>query len=62
MSKYILSLLFLFFTSFLWSQASQQEKLEQRKAQILQEISEKENQLKSIKSKEKSVTQQLQLQ
>lgn len=62
MSKYILSLLFLFFSSVLWSQSSQQEKLEQRKAQILQEISEKESQLKNIKSKEKSVTQQLQLQ
>ena len=62
MSKYILSILFLFFSSFLWSQSTQQEKLEQRKAQILQEISEKENQLKNIKSKEKSVTQQLQLQ
>ena len=62
MSKYILSLLFLFFSSFLWSQSNQQEKLEQRKAQILKEISEKENQLKNIKSKEKSVSQQLQLQ
>lgn len=62
MSKYILSLLFLFFSSFVWSQSSQQEKLEQRKAQILEEISEKESQLKNIKTKEKSVTQQLQLQ
>ena len=62
MSKYILSFLFLFFSTFLWSQSSQQEKLEQRKAQILQEISEKESQLKNIKSKEKSVTEQLQLQ
>ena len=53
MSKYILSLLFLFFSSFSWSQSNQQEKLEQRKAQILKEISEKENQLKNIKSKEK---------
>ena len=62
MSKYILSLLFLFFSSVLWSQSGQQEKLEQRKAQILKEISEKESQLKNIRSKEKSVTEQLQLQ
>ena len=62
MSKYILSLLFLFFSSVLWSQSDQQEKLEQRKAQILREISEKENQLKNIRSKEKSVSQQLELQ
>jgi septal ring factor EnvC (AmiA/AmiB activator) len=41
-------------TSILWSQSSQQEKLEQRKAQIQREIRDNENMLKSVKSKEKS--------
>jgi septal ring factor EnvC (AmiA/AmiB activator) len=41
-------------TSVLWSQSSQQEKLEQRKAQIQQEIRENEKLLQSVKSKEKS--------
>ena len=39
MPKYLLSLLFLCLTSTMWSQ-SQQEKLEQRKAQIQKEIRE----------------------
>ena len=41
-------------TSLLWSQESQQEKLEQRKAQIQQEIKENEKLLQSVKKKEKS--------
>ncbi|MCG9791902.1 murein hydrolase activator EnvC family protein [Flavobacterium algicola] len=41
-------------TSILWSQSSQQEKLEQRKTQIQREIRDNENMLKGIKSKEKS--------
>ncbi|AOZ99080.1 murein hydrolase activator EnvC family protein [Flavobacterium commune] len=53
MPKYLLSLLFLCLTSTMWSQ-SQQEKLEQRKAQIQKEIRENEKMLKSVKSKEKS--------
>lgn len=62
MPKFILSLIFLMITSFSWSQLSPQEKLEQRKAQILKEIREKEEQLQNVKSKEKTVVTQLALQ
>lgn len=62
MSKRIFVLLFLIMSSFLWSQPSQQEKLQQRKAQILREIQEKERLLKDVSSKEKTVTTQLALQ
>lgn len=62
MPKFILSLLLLLITSFSWSQISEQEKLEQRKAQIIKEIREKEEQLQDVKSKEKSVDKQLVLQ
>jgi septal ring factor EnvC (AmiA/AmiB activator) len=55
MYKYILSLLFLFTTSLIWSQTDQ-EKLEQRKAQIQQEIKEKERLLESQNIKQQSVT------
>ena len=55
MYKYILSLLFLFATSLIWSQTDQ-EKLEQRKAQIQQEIKEKERLLESQNRKQQSVT------
>jgi septal ring factor EnvC (AmiA/AmiB activator) len=41
-------------TSVLWSQSSQQEKLEQRKAEIQREIRDNEKLLQSVKSKEKS--------
>jgi len=41
-------------TSLMWSQDSQQEKLEQRKAQIQQEIRDNERLLQSVKKKEKS--------
>jgi septal ring factor EnvC (AmiA/AmiB activator) len=62
MPQLILSLLLLM-TSFSWSQTvSQQEKLQQRKAEILREIQEKEQMLLDVKSKEKSVTTQLKLQ
>ncbi len=54
MPKFILSLIFICMTSALWSQSSQQEKLEQRKAQIQQEIRDNERMLQSVKSKEKS--------
>ncbi|MBA0882305.1 murein hydrolase activator EnvC family protein [Flavobacterium undicola] len=53
MPKYFLSLLFVCLTSTMWSQ-SQQEKLEQRKAQIQKEIRENEKMLQNVKSKEKS--------
>lgn len=54
MSKFLLSLIFLCLTSLSWSQDSQQEKLEARKAQIQKEIRENEEMLKSVKKKEKS--------
>jgi septal ring factor EnvC (AmiA/AmiB activator) len=41
-------------TSMMWSQSSQQEKLEQRKAEIQKEIRENEKMLQNVKSKEKS--------
>jgi septal ring factor EnvC (AmiA/AmiB activator) len=41
-------------TSLMWGQESQQEKLEQRKAQIQQEIRDNEKLLQSVKKKEKS--------
>ena len=41
-------------TSLLWSQESQQEKLEERKAQIQKEIRENERLLQTVKKKEKS--------
>jgi septal ring factor EnvC (AmiA/AmiB activator) len=63
MSKLIAGLLFLLMASVAWSQpTSQKEKLEQRKAQILREIQEKEQLLQDVKSKEKTVATQLQLQ
>lgn len=62
MPKFLVPLLFLLLTSFSWSQPTQQEKLEQRKAEILKEISEKEAQLQNVKQKEKSVATQLVLQ
>lgn len=54
MPKFILSLLFICLTSVLWSQESQQEKLEQRKAQIQREIRENEKMLQTVKKKEKT--------
>ncbi|MBU0942556.1 MAG: peptidoglycan DD-metalloendopeptidase family protein [Bacteroidetes bacterium] len=53
MPKFLLSLLFICLTSLSWSQ-SQQEKLEQRKAEIQKEIRENEKMLLNVKSKEKS--------
>ena len=54
MPKFLLSLIFVCLTSLSWSQDSQQEKLEARKAQIQREIRENEEMLKSVKKKEKS--------
>lgn len=56
MPKFLLSLIFICATTFMWAQDSQQEKLEQRKAQILQEIKDNEKILKSVKEKEKSAS------
>lgn len=54
MPKFLLSLIFVCATTFMWAQDSQQEKLEQRKAQILQEIKDNERMLQSVRKKEKS--------
>ncbi len=62
MSKYIFSILFFLISTMMWSQLTPQEKLEKRKAQILREIQEKEDQLQNVKSKEKTVTAQLKIQ
>ncbi len=62
MPKYIACLLLLLIASASWSQVSQQEKLELRKAQILKEIRDKEEQLQNVQSKEKTVTNQLKIQ
>jgi murein hydrolase activator len=62
MSKIFLLLILVLSTSFSWSQETAQEKLERRKAQIQQEIHEKEEMLQSVRSKEKTVAKQLTLQ
>lgn len=62
MGKVITVILFLFTSALVWSQENQQEKLEQRKAEILREIREKEAQLQHVKSKEISVKKQLEIQ
>ncbi|MEL1253858.1 peptidoglycan DD-metalloendopeptidase family protein [Flavobacterium sp. DGU38] len=54
MPKFLLSLIFICATTFVWAQDSQQEKLEQRKAQIQQEIRDNEKMLQSVRKKEKS--------
>lgn len=62
MPKLILTLLFFCFTIQMYSQQPTQEELEERKAKIQLEIEEKEQLLQSVKSKEKSVVTQLQIQ
>jgi septal ring factor EnvC (AmiA/AmiB activator) len=60
MPKFILSLVFFCFAIQMWSQPeSQQERLEERKAKIQEEIREKEALLQSVKKKEKSIVNQL---
>lgn len=54
MPKFLLSLIFICMTSLMWSQDSQQEKLEARKAQIQKEIRENEALLQTVKKKEKT--------
>ncbi|OXA94421.1 murein hydrolase activator EnvC family protein [Flavobacterium hercynium] len=54
MPKFLLSLFFICASTFMWAQDSQQEKLEQRKAQIQQEIRDNEKMLQSVKKQEKS--------
>lgn len=62
MPKLILTFLFFCFTIQIFSQPPTQEELEERKAKIQLEIQEKEQLLQSVKSKEKSVVTQLQIQ
>jgi len=63
MPKFLLSLIFICATTFMWAQDdSQQEKLEQRKAQIQQEIRDNEKMLQSVKKKEKSAVNVFQIQ
>lgn len=58
MHKFHLSLLLIMMSPLLWAQ-TQQQKLEQRKAQILKEIKINEDLLKTVNSKEKSVTNEI---
>jgi len=62
MNRILFCLLFFCFAAPLWSQPTTQEQLEERKAKIQQEIHEKEKLLQTVKTKEKSVVTQLQLQ
>ena len=62
MLKFILSLFFICMTLQLWSQEDQQQKLEQRKAQIQEEIRKNEELLQETKKKEKSVTKLITIQ
>lgn len=62
MSKFLLSLFFLIMSSFAWSQQTQQEKLEERKAEIQKEIRENEQLLQTVKKKEKSAVNVIVLQ
>lgn len=63
MPKLILTvLLFFCFTIKMWSQPPTQQQLEERKAKIQMEIQEKEEMLKSVRSKEKSVLTEMALQ
>jgi septal ring factor EnvC (AmiA/AmiB activator) len=62
MPKFLLSLIFICMTSLMWSQDSQQEKLEARKAQIQKEIRENEQLLQSVKKKEKSAVNVISIQ
>ncbi|MFB9078143.1 murein hydrolase activator EnvC family protein [Flavobacterium procerum] len=54
MPKFLLSLVLICATTLVWAQDSQQEKLEQRKAQIQQEIRDNEKMLQSVRKREKS--------
>ena len=62
MPKIFFILLLFFAASPLWCQPVTQEQLEERKLKIQLEIQEKEELLKSVKSKEKSIVSQLMIQ
>ena len=51
MTKYIISLVFLIFSSLLWSQTDTQKKLEEKKARLMEEIQYNEKLLKEQKNK-----------
>lgn len=61
MTKYIYTFLLLCITTLAFAQPNQEE-LEQKKQKLLKEIQEKEAQLQSVRSKEKSVAKLLQIQ
>jgi septal ring factor EnvC (AmiA/AmiB activator) len=61
MLKYIYTLIFLCIATLSFSQVNQEE-LERKKEKLLKEIQEKEVQLQSVRSKEKSVVKLLQIQ
>ena len=54
MQKFLLGLFLICTTSIIWGQESQQEKLEKRRSEIQQEISENQKMLQTVKKKEKS--------
>lgn len=62
MTKYIFSLVFLIFSSLVWSQTDAQKKLEARKARLMEEIQLNEKLLREQKKKEKSVVNIIQAQ
>ena len=59
MNQFIKIVFFFFITSLCFAQPSEQQKLEERKAQILKEISENKSRLEAEKKKEKSVLKQI---
>jgi septal ring factor EnvC (AmiA/AmiB activator) len=59
MNQFLKIAFFLFITTLCFAQPSEQQKLEERKAQILKEISENKSRLEAEKKKEKSVLKQI---
>ena len=59
MNQFLKIVFFFFITSLCFAQPSEQQKLEERKAQILKEISENKSRLEAEKKKEKSVLTQI---
>ena len=59
MNHFFKTLLFFFITSIAFAQSSEQQKLEEKKAQILKEIADNKVRLESEKKKEKSVLGQI---
>lgn len=59
MNQFLKVVFFFFITALCFAQPSEQQKLEERKAQILKEISENKSRLEAEKKKEKSVLSQI---